>query len=138
WRPEPGVATPPADSSGRVRERRSFFRSWYHTEDRRDVGAAVARIHPYRPRARGRVRIRRPALSVADRDCRADYRGALVGPAVLWRQQTSARFAPSGGQPIMKPAANRTRRNGTVRCAIYTRKSSEEGLKQEFNSLQAQ
>jgi len=25
-----------------------------------------------------------------------------------------------------------------VRCAIYTRKSSEEGLEQEFNSLQAQ
>ena len=31
-----------------------------------------------------------------------------------------------------------TRRGGTVRCAIYTRKSSEEGLEQEFNSLQAQ
>ena len=30
------------------------------------------------------------------------------------------------------------RRNGTIRCAIYTRKSSEEGLEQEFNSLQAQ
>ena len=25
-----------------------------------------------------------------------------------------------------------------VRCAIYTRKSSEEGLDQEFNSLDAQ
>jgi site-specific DNA recombinase len=35
-------------------------------------------------------------------------------------------------------AAGRTRRNGTVHCAIYTRKSSEEGLEQEFNSLQAQ
>ena len=32
-----------------------------------------------------------------------------------------------------------TRRpNGTIRCGIYTRKSSEEGLEQEFNSLQAQ
>src|SRR5216110_2578810 len=31
-----------------------------------------------------------------------------------------------------------TRRNAKVRCAIYTRKSSEEGLNQEFNSLQAQ
>ena len=31
-----------------------------------------------------------------------------------------------------------TRRNRAVRCAIYTRKSSEEGLEQEFNSLQAQ
>jgi site-specific DNA recombinase len=29
-------------------------------------------------------------------------------------------------------------RSKTVRCAIYTRKSSEEGLEQDFNSLQAQ
>jgi site-specific DNA recombinase len=41
------------------------------------------------------------------------------------------------GQP-MKKSGTATRRNGTVRCAIYTRKSSEEGLEQEFNSLQAQ
>src|SRR5690349_11109723 len=38
----------------------------------------------------------------------------------------------------MKKPGTRTRRNGTARCAIYTRKSSEEGLEQEFNSLQAQ
>src|SRR6266550_280440 len=38
----------------------------------------------------------------------------------------------------MKKPATATRRNGSVRCAIYTRKSSEEGLEQEFNSLQAQ
>jgi site-specific DNA recombinase len=38
----------------------------------------------------------------------------------------------------MKNPATRTRRTGSVRCAIYTRKSSEEGLEQEFNSLQAQ
>ena len=31
-----------------------------------------------------------------------------------------------------------TRRHARVRCAIYTRKSSDEGLNQEFNSLQAQ
>jgi len=31
-----------------------------------------------------------------------------------------------------------TRRTARVRCAIYTRKSSEEGLDHEFNSLQAQ
>ena len=30
------------------------------------------------------------------------------------------------------------RRKERARCAIYTRKSSEEGLEQEFNSLQAQ
>src|SRR5437868_3990859 len=38
----------------------------------------------------------------------------------------------------MKKPATATRRNRTVRCAIYTRKSSEEGLEQEFNSLEAQ
>src|SRR2546421_8204300 len=38
----------------------------------------------------------------------------------------------------MKKPRTARRRNGTVRCAIYTRKSSEEGLDQEFNSLQAQ
>src|SRR5438132_4386334 len=38
----------------------------------------------------------------------------------------------------MKKPRTATRRNRTVRCAIYTRKSSEEGLEQEFNSLQAQ
>jgi DNA invertase Pin-like site-specific DNA recombinase len=38
----------------------------------------------------------------------------------------------------VKNPATRTRRSARVRCAIYTRKSSEEGLDQEFNSLQAQ
>src|SRR6202166_1053286 len=36
----------------------------------------------------------------------------------------------------MSKAATRSR--GTLRCAVYTRKSSEEGLEQEFNSLHAQ
>lgn len=31
-----------------------------------------------------------------------------------------------------------TRTNASIRCAIYTRKSSEEGLEQDFNSLDAQ
>jgi site-specific DNA recombinase len=39
---------------------------------------------------------------------------------------------------MSRPAAKRTGRSGTIRCAVYTRKSSEEGLEQEFNSLQAQ
>jgi site-specific DNA recombinase len=39
---------------------------------------------------------------------------------------------------MSRPAAKGARRSGTIRCAIYTRKSSEEGLEQEFNSLQAQ
>src|SRR6202795_4917131 len=38
---------------------------------------------------------------------------------------------------MKKPEAT-TRRHGTVRCAIYTRKSSEEGLEQGFKFLQGQ
>ena len=34
--------------------------------------------------------------------------------------------------------SRRTAPTQTVRCAIYTRKSSEEGLSQDFNSLDAQ
>src|SRR5262249_29277064 len=66
--------------------------------------------------------------------CRTDHWSALVRTAVFWSDQ--AGFAPWGGEPLTKPAA--TGRGGIVRCAIYTRKSSEEGLEQEFNSLQAQ
>src|SRR6202008_1365617 len=39
---------------------------------------------------------------------------------------------------MRRSARSGTRRHERVRCAIYTRKSSEEGLEQEFNSLQAQ
>jgi DNA invertase Pin-like site-specific DNA recombinase len=39
---------------------------------------------------------------------------------------------------MSRTAAKGTRRSRAIRCAIYTRKSSEEGLAQEFNSLQAQ
>ena len=38
----------------------------------------------------------------------------------------------------MTRSACSTRRSARIRCAVYTRKSSEEGLDQEFNSLQAQ
>jgi hypothetical protein len=61
----------------------------------------------------------------------------LVGPAVLWADPASVCFSRRR-RPMTKPTTNRTRRNGAVRCAIYTRKSSEEGLEHEFNSLQAQ
>src|ERR1700757_2195723 len=39
---------------------------------------------------------------------------------------------------MTRSAVSTTRHTGRIRCAIYTRKSSEEGLEQEFNSLQAQ
>jgi DNA invertase Pin-like site-specific DNA recombinase len=39
---------------------------------------------------------------------------------------------------MSKPRDAQPQRRHTLRCAIYTRKSSEEGLEQEFNSLHAQ
>jgi hypothetical protein len=40
---------------------------------------------------------------------------------------------------MRKSSATRPAKNpADVRCAIYTRKSSEEGLEQDFNSLDAQ
>src|SRR5246500_3566690 len=39
---------------------------------------------------------------------------------------------------MTRSAASTTRHTRRVRCAVYTRKSSGEGLDQEFNSLQAQ
>ena len=40
---------------------------------------------------------------------------------------------------MAKPAArNVTNERKVVRCAVYTRKSTEDGLEQEFNSLDAQ
>jgi site-specific DNA recombinase len=48
------------------------------------------------------------------------------------------------GPPVLRPSHDRERRvsrcgaRPKVRCAVYTRKSSEEGLEQEFNSLHAQ
>src|SRR5882757_8964593 len=42
------------------------------------------------------------------------------------------------GQAVMKQPLVPTRVVSKIRCAVYTRKSSEEGLEQEFNSLDAQ
>ena len=39
---------------------------------------------------------------------------------------------------MTRSASSGPRRSTRVRCAMYTRKSSEEGLQQEFNSLRAQ
>ena len=37
-----------------------------------------------------------------------------------------------------RPATRRSPPRQTTRCAIYTRKSTEEGLQQDFNTLDAQ
>src|SRR4051812_34364972 len=47
---------------------------------------------------------------------------------------------PRGGRWTMadRSTPNTNRTPAKLRCAIYTRKSSEEGLEQDFNSLDAQ
>ncbi|WP_246804310.1 recombinase family protein [Desulfosarcina cetonica] len=45
--------------------------------------------------------------------------------------RTSIQSLSSARQPVPEE-------NGATRCAIYTRKSTDEGLEQEFNSLDAQ
>ncbi len=45
---------------------------------------------------------------------------------------------PATIRPIDMKAPDRSARSPVLRCAIYTRKSTEEGLEQDFNSLDAQ
>src|ERR1700675_3834236 len=52
----------------------------------------------------------------------------MVRPTFLWCQGQTNRF----GGPMS------AEQRAIIRCAIYTRKSSEEGLEQSFNSLDAQ
>src|SRR5258708_39725491 len=54
-------------------------------------------------------------------------------PAAAGPDPSSSACAPLPASEIMQLAKSSIRR-----CAIYTRKSSEEGLEQDFNSLQAQ
>jgi hypothetical protein len=51
----------------------------------------------------------------------------MVRTSLLWDQ-----ILFQAVQEMMAPPRSR------IRCAIYTRKSSEEGLEQSFNSLEAQ
>jgi hypothetical protein len=63
------------------------------------------------------------------------------------RQQGSSSIEPEAeargparglSRKSTREAASNLVGGGKIRCAIYTRKSSEEGLEQEFNSLDAQ
>jgi site-specific DNA recombinase len=55
----------------------------------------------------------------------------MVRAVVLWHQRRPNKQHAQGGPVSPEP-------NPAIRCAIYTRKSSEEGLDQSFNSLDAQ
>src|SRR5579875_3011142 len=78
-----------------------------------------------RHRARRRLRIPGPQIQIALGHRPLNRRHALERAAVL-------RPAPTREPGMSKMPVRK------VRCAIYTRKSSEEGLEQEFNSLDAQ
>src|SRR5260370_1322848 len=68
---------------------------------------------------RKRRALSRRALSLTVRGCPPGHRRPLVRSAVLRSKDMTAKA------PVR-------------RCAVYTRKSSEEGLEQDFNSLHAQ
>src|SRR5262245_56796436 len=71
------------------------------------------------------VRIPGPALQIALGHCAPDHRDPLERAGVLRAQKPA-------GAAMTKPVLRK------LRCAVYTRKSTEEGLDQEFNSLDAQ
>src|SRR6202158_1144823 len=57
----------------------------------------------------------------------------MVWHSLVWRALLAGKGGPMrSSQDVPKPSVPR------LRCAIYTRKSTEEGLDQEFNSLDAQ
>src|SRR5205085_7282361 len=71
------------------------------------------------------LRVPGPALPIALRGRAGNHRHALERLDVLRPQEP-------GRAVVKKPVVRK------LRCAVYTRKSSEEGLEQEFNSLHAQ
>jgi len=75
--------------------------------------------------------VERRDLPLALRHRPGYHRGALVGATILWI--AGAKFMNPNEKALTasKPARRK-------RCAIYTRKSTEEGLEQDFNSLDAQ
>src|SRR5262245_14459081 len=77
--------------------------------------------------AREWVRLERQDLSEPVQDCACDHGHPLERTQILW----PAGQAVEGRSLPMKPAK-------PVRCAIYTRVSTDQGLEQDFNSLDAQ
>src|SRR3984893_2118864 len=97
----------------------------------------MARDHPHGPHPCRRHRVARSALPLPLRGRAGDHWRPLVRPAVL-RPQGSGRWTLPQPREQAMARADHARAGLTVRCAIYTRKSSDEGLEQEFNSLDAQ
>ena len=93
--------------------------------------SGMARRNARGARAREGLRLARRNLSELERHRPRHHRGALERLGLLWPQAPHKR----GSSQWLRRAAGEFSR---LRCAIYTRKSSDEGLEQEFNSLHAQ
>src|SRR5262249_28203673 len=81
-----------------------------------------------------RLRVPGAGLPLAQRRRPARHRLALQPLPLL-------PYGPQGGRPMKQQRPNTNGPRATlplVRCAVYTRKSTEEGLEQAFNSLDAQ
>src|SRR5208283_2578448 len=87
----------------------------------------MGRRHPSGKGARRWDPLSQQTIQVTFRGCTRHYRRPLVATALLRSKN------PPLKSKIMEPAKASSRS-----CAIYTRKSSEDGLEQDFNSLQAQ
>ena len=83
--------------------------------------------------AHRRLRLRRSGLSLAQRRRQSRHRQPLQRLPLLPQQPQ-----PQQGERMNHPHKKAAATLPLVRCAIYTRKSTEEGLEQEFNSLDAQ
>src|SRR5450631_1835991 len=88
----------------------------------------MARRRTQRDRSPRGFRISGTALQIAVSHCAGDHRNTLERPRFLWSQEQAGPLMAKEIPPIKRK----------LRCAVYTRKSSEEGLEQEFNSLDAQ
>ena len=69
---------------------------------------------------------------------RRDRLSAKQPPSTSRRGESGDRRSRKSPQPAASSAVPQSLRGGRIRCAVYTRKSSEEGLEQQFNSLDAQ
>src|SRR5207344_420850 len=87
----------------------------------------VAGHRSLRDGARRRLRVPGLPLQIALRHCARHYRHSLEWLDILRTQKPADRLMKKPPLVVRK-----------LRCAVYTRKSTEEGLDMEFNSLDAQ
>jgi DNA invertase Pin-like site-specific DNA recombinase len=105
--------------------KKSRIRADHHAHRRHAADPRMAGRRACRHRHRRRLRVAGAALQVAVRHRPRHHRHALERLGLLRPQEPP-------GADMTKPVVRK------LRCAVYTRKSSEEGLEQEFNSLHAQ